>query len=72
MLQQTISQPTPENVLERLDKIAAELQVLRQAVTVLQEEQLETPKGNIVMELYGALGQGTKDEYDSQWLWLSS
>ncbi len=69
MLEQTILQPTPQNVLDRLDVIVAELQLLRQTVAVLQEEQQETPKENIVMQLYGALGQGTKDEYDSMLEW---
>jgi len=69
MLQQTILQSTPEIVLQRLDAIVVELQLLRQTVVALQMQQQEIPQENIVMQLYGALGQGIKDEYDPMLEW---
>lgn len=51
---------TPETIVKRIDAIICELQVLRQTILV----QTRPPNGNIVEQLYGALGQGSWDEYD--------
>lgn len=64
MLQQTETPITSQLILQRLDRIAAELQLLRQAVAITQMGAQETTEENIVMQLYGALGRGVKDEYD--------
>ena len=56
-------------ILQRLDKIAAELYSLRQAVIGAQEHLPESDQKDIVMQLYGALGHGSKDEYDMMLDW---
>jgi len=56
-------------ILQRLDKIAAELYSLRQAVIGAQEHVPESDQEDIVMQLYGALGHGSKDEYDMMLDW---
>ncbi len=52
--------PSPETVLRRIDMIIAELQGLRQAVQVMSTQQ----QSGLTQQLYGALGQGSWDEYD--------
>jgi hypothetical protein len=52
---------TPETILKRIDALVCELQELRQAILV----QARPPDGNLAEQLYGALGQGSWDEYDS-------
>jgi hypothetical protein len=47
-------------LLERIDVIAHELEELRQAVWM----QIQPPSRNLADRLYGALGQGSWDEYD--------
>ena len=69
MLKQTGLPDTPELILQRLDRIVAELQLLRQAVAPVQEYPQELSDENIVRQLYGALGQGTKGEYDTLLEW---
>lgn len=59
---------TPENILQRLDAIIAELQQLRQSVTDIQK-QTTTSSQSIVDELFGSLGPGTWDEYDDMLDW---
>lgn len=56
-------------ILQRLDKIAAELYSLRQAVIGAQEHPPESDQEDIVMQLYGALGHGSKSEYDGMLDW---
>lgn len=56
-------------ILQRLDKIAAELHSLRQAVMSIQVHASESSQENIVMQLYGALGHGAKGEYDVMLDW---
>lgn len=58
-------QPSPELVLERLDTIIRELQELRQVVLIRNRPAEE----NVTAQLYGALGQGTWDEYDLHLDW---
>jgi hypothetical protein len=64
----TPTQKTPESpdlILERIDAIIRELQELRHAVLV----QERSSEGNLAEQLYGALGQGTWDEYDPDLDW---
>ncbi len=58
-------QLSPQTVLERIDTIIWELQELRQAVSV----QIRPVKRGLTAQLYGALGQGTWDEYDLRLDW---
>jgi hypothetical protein len=51
---------TPEVIIKRIDIIVRELQDLRQTILV----QTRPPDGNLAGQLYGALGQGSWDEYD--------
>ena len=60
-----ILQEPPENILDRIDAIIQELQELRQAVLT----QTRPVEENLAAQLYGALGQGTWDEYDPQLDW---
>ena len=69
MLQSTDLPATSQLILQRLDKIAAELQWLRQAVMGIQAHSPESSQDNIVMQLYGALGHGSKGEYDLMLDW---
>lgn len=64
MLQQTETPTTNELILQRLDTIAAELQLLRQAILRQDSPELDKASENIAAQLYGALGQGAKNEYD--------
>ncbi|MCZ7570747.1 MAG: hypothetical protein M5U01_19480 [Ardenticatenaceae bacterium] len=50
-----------EAILQRIDTIIQELGELRRLVT---QRQAEPAAEDLVEELYGALGQGTWDEYD--------
>ena len=56
---------TAETLLERIDAIAHELEELRQAVLV----QVRPPDKNLADQLYGALGQGSWEEYDLHLDW---
>ncbi len=56
---------TAKTLLERIDAIAHELEELRQAVLV----QIRPPNRNLADQLYGALGQGSWDEYDLDLDW---
>ena len=51
---------TADALLERIDAIARELEALRKAVLT----QDRTPERHLTDRLYGALGQGSWDEYD--------
>jgi hypothetical protein len=62
---QKMIESTPEMLLERIDLIAHELEELRQAVLA----QVRPPDGNLAERLYGALGQGSWDEYDPDLDW---
>ena len=53
-------EPTAAALLERIDVIAHELEELRQAVWM----QIRPPDRDLVDRLYGALGQGSWDEYE--------
>ena len=55
----------PDPILRRIDAIIQELQELKQVVLV-QERSVD---GNLAAQLYGALGQGTWDEYDPDLDW---
>ena len=55
----------PEMVLKKIDSILYELQELRRSIL----EQMQHSDGNLAEELYGALGQGTWDEYDCDLRW---
>lgn len=59
---------TPENILQRIDAIIAELQQLRQSVTEMQKQTTVSSR-SIVDELFGSLGPGTWDEYDDMLDW---
>jgi hypothetical protein len=52
-------------LLERIDAIARELEELRKAVWL----QTQLPERNLTNRLYGALGQGSWDEYDLELDW---
>lgn len=56
---------SPDLILKRIDSIIQELQELRQVVLV----QERSSEGNLAEQLYGALGQGTWDEYDPDLDW---
>lgn len=56
-------------ILQRLDKIAAELYSLRQTIVGIQARSPESDQENIVMQLYGALGHGSTGEYDVMLDW---
>lgn len=56
---------TAATLLEKIDTIAHELEELRKAVWM----QLQLPDRNLANRLYGALGQGSWDEYDSNLDW---
>lgn len=66
MLQTKVT--SSEMILRRIDAIIGELQSLRQAVIVIQN-QPTLPTQQIVEELFGSLGPGSWDEYDpmSEW-----
>ena len=57
-----------EMILRRIDAIIGELQSLRQAVIVIQN-QPALPTQRIVEELFGSLGPGSWDEYDPMLEW---
>ena len=56
---------TPETIVKRIDTILSELQELRRAILLQSQPQ----NGNLTEQLYGALGQGSWDEYDRQLDW---
>jgi hypothetical protein len=56
---------TAATLLERIDTIARELEELRKAVWL----QTQLPEKNLANRLYGALGQGSWDEYDLELDW---
>jgi hypothetical protein len=56
---------TAATLLERTDTIARELEELRKAVWL----QAQLPERNLADRLYGALGQGSWDEYDLELDW---
>ena len=56
---------TAATLLERIDTIARELEELRKAVWL----QAQLPDRNLANRLYGALGQGSWDEYDLELDW---
>jgi len=58
-------QLSPEAVMERIDTIILELQELRQVV----QAQKQPAERGLTAQLYGALGQGTWDEYDPHLDW---
>lgn len=56
---------SPEVILERLDAIIRELGELRQFVV----RQINPPIDDVAGQLFGALGQGSWDEYDQDLDW---
>jgi len=56
---------TTKTLLERIDAIAHELEELRQAVLAQDRPR----NGNLADRLYGALGQGSWEEYDPDLDW---
>jgi hypothetical protein len=56
---------TSETIVKRIDAILLELQELRRAILV----QSQPRNGNLSEQLYGALGQGSWDEYDRDLDW---
>ena len=62
--------PTAERatavLLERIDAIIDELQVLRQTVLAMQSSPAQS---HLTQQLYGAFGQGTWAEYESDLDW---
>jgi hypothetical protein len=56
---------TAETLLDKIDAIAHELEELRQAILL----QIRPPDRNLADQLYGALGQGSWDEYDLNLDW---
>jgi hypothetical protein len=56
---------TPETIVKRIDLIVRELQELRRTVL----HQAQPPNENLAEKLYGALGQGSWDEYDLHLDW---
>lgn len=58
-------EPTAATLLERIDAIARELEELRKVVWL----QAQLPERNLTNRLYGALGQGSWDEYDLELDW---
>ena len=64
---QTMEQ-SPELILKRIDAIIAELQALRQQIIALKT-QPEPASRDLVDDLAGSLGQGTREEYDDMLDW---
>ena len=56
---------TTATLLERIDTIAHELEELRKAVWM----QVQLPDRNLANRLYGALGQGSWEDYDLNLDW---
>lgn len=65
---QTIEQ-SPILIIKRIDAIIAELQALRQQVATMQKAEEAPSAVDQVEQLYGSLGQGTKEEYDDMSDW---
>ena len=57
---------TPEAVVTRIDAIIQELQALRELVA----REVSSPTDDLTEQLFGALGQGTWDEYDPDLDWI--
>lgn len=55
----------PDTAIKQIDAIICELQGLRQAILV----QIRPSNGNLTEQLYGALGQGSWQEYDPHLDW---
>ena len=53
-------------VILRIDAIIRELEALRRQLALVPEA---TPTRNLTEELFGAAGQGTRDEYDMRLDW---
>jgi hypothetical protein len=60
-----VLQEPPEQILDRIDAIIQELQALRQVVLA----QTHPAEEDLATQLYGALGQGSWEEYDAQLDW---
>ena len=60
-----IGEDSTKAIVKRIDAIVQALQELRQVVLA----QNQSPKRGLVSQLYGVLGQGTWDEYDSDLDW---
>ena len=58
------STATAKTILDRLDTMLAELQSLRREVQAVIQTEDEETRG-LADELYGALGQGSWEEMDS-------
>ena len=61
-----MSDQPQEALLQRIDAIARELEMLRQSILHPRADQ---SNGDLAQQLYGALGQGTWDEYDQDLDW---
>jgi hypothetical protein len=57
---------SPQTIVQRIDTIMRELGELRKMVI---HSQTKLPKDNLTAHLYGVLGQGTWEEYDSDLEW---
>ena len=55
-----------ELILQRIEAIMRELESLRKIVLTAQ---IESPQENLAQKLFGILGQGNWDEYDSDLDW---
>jgi hypothetical protein len=60
-----IGEDPTEAIAQRIDAIIQALQELRQVVLAPQQSR----SGSLASQLYGVLGQGTWDEYDSDLDW---
>ena len=60
-----IGADSTKDIVQRIDAIIQALQELRQIVLA----QKQSPKRSLASQLYGALGQGTWDEYDPDLDW---
>ena len=60
-----IGEDSTKAIVQRIDTIIQALQELRQVVLA----QKPSPNRGLASQLYGVLGQGTWDEYDSDLDW---
>lgn len=61
-----IQEQSQEAILQRIDTVIRELEELRRIVMLQQAEQ---SSDDLAQRLYGALGQGTWEEYDPDINW---
>lgn len=59
-------QLSQDEILNRIDAIIHELETLRK---IVETKRIETPRTNLADQLFGSLGKGTWEEYDTDVDW---